>query len=519
MKLLQCHVENFGKLHQFTLQFENGLNVFCHENGWGKTTLITFIKTMFYGLSNYRGNDLDQNERKKYAPWQGGNFGGNLDFAVNGKTYRVTRFFGKTNAADTFTLTDLATGKPSKDYAANLGEALFDLDAASFVRTLLIPQIEVESVATAQITDRLINLIQGTDEQTHYETAAKILNDQRRALSNQAKTGQIETTQNALNANAMQIDRLRQQTLSAADLTAQIAAADRQIALLQKQQATIQQQIGAQNVLKNLPPKSNRQTKIFGGLSVACGLAFVMAALLWLCGVGGVVAIINAVVAFVGGVACLIVWLLIRKAQPVTAPQPNDLAMLQQEQDQIQRAIQAQTNAKMNAQIAAQNAQNANERLTTLQNARAELQQTLTDLQAELTAVQAAQNFLATAYDNLNTQYLQPMQDGLQKYLHILTQQDFSHVTVDTDLRLGLPAYGQTYSADYYSRGYQNLFDLCLRLALVDALFADHEPPLLIMDDPFVNLDADKTAAALDFLRTLAHDRQIVYFTCHASRC
>ena len=33
MKIISCHIENFGKLHDCTLHFADGLNTFCEENG------------------------------------------------------------------------------------------------------------------------------------------------------------------------------------------------------------------------------------------------------------------------------------------------------------------------------------------------------------------------------------------------------------------------------------------------------------------------------------------------------
>ncbi|MBQ3516575.1 MAG: AAA family ATPase, partial [Lachnospiraceae bacterium] len=50
MRLVSCYIENFGKLHRFSYDFQEGLNVICEENGWGKTTLAAFLKAMFYGM-------------------------------------------------------------------------------------------------------------------------------------------------------------------------------------------------------------------------------------------------------------------------------------------------------------------------------------------------------------------------------------------------------------------------------------------------------------------------------------
>ena len=36
MKLIKCHIENFGKLSDFTYDFTDGCNTVCEENGWGK---------------------------------------------------------------------------------------------------------------------------------------------------------------------------------------------------------------------------------------------------------------------------------------------------------------------------------------------------------------------------------------------------------------------------------------------------------------------------------------------------
>ncbi|MBQ3065485.1 MAG: AAA family ATPase, partial [Clostridia bacterium] len=78
MKLISCYIENFGCLHAYRMHFHEGMNVLCEDNGFGKTTLAAFIKAMLYGLPVSKKADLNENERKKYTPWNPelGNFGG-----------------------------------------------------------------------------------------------------------------------------------------------------------------------------------------------------------------------------------------------------------------------------------------------------------------------------------------------------------------------------------------------------------------------------------------------------------
>ena len=114
MRLSKLHIINFGKLNDFTYDFNDGLNSFLFENGWGKTTLSNFILVMLYGF-NGNGRTVSTNLRKKYLPWNGGTFGGSLEFNHNGKTYLIERTFGSQSNSDTFTLYDLSTNNVSND--------------------------------------------------------------------------------------------------------------------------------------------------------------------------------------------------------------------------------------------------------------------------------------------------------------------------------------------------------------------------------------------------------------------
>jgi len=59
--------------------------------------------------------------------------------------------------------------------------------------------------------------------------------------------------------------------------------------------------------------------------------------------------------------------------------------------------------------------------------------------------------------------------------------------------------------------------NFCTRIALISAMFTD-EQPVVILDDPFVNLDEDKIANARNIVASIAQKRQVLYFACHDSR-
>ena len=185
MKLLKCHIENFGKLSNFDYNFENGLNTIKEENGFGKTTFASFIKAMFYGLESKRNTKL-LIDRKKYQPWQGGAFGGSIEFELNDKKYKIERFFERKEADDSFKLYDLSTNLESNDYTLNIGEEIFKLNKEAYERSTFISGQNIETSMNDSINAKLGNILENENDINTSEQAIKVLEE---AIKNYKKTG------------------------------------------------------------------------------------------------------------------------------------------------------------------------------------------------------------------------------------------------------------------------------------------------------------------------------------------
>ncbi|MBO5714667.1 MAG: AAA family ATPase, partial [Clostridia bacterium] len=143
MKLIKCYISAFGKLKDFTYDFSDGVNTIFRDNGWGKSTLATFIKCVFYGISSKKRN-IEENDRIKYAPWNyNEKFGGYIVFEKEGHQIKAERYFGKKESDDTLTLTDVKTGKIFS-CPDNLGEYIFKIDEDGFTSTLFFTQNDLE---------------------------------------------------------------------------------------------------------------------------------------------------------------------------------------------------------------------------------------------------------------------------------------------------------------------------------------------------------------------------------------
>ena len=188
MKLLHCYVENFGKLHKFSYTFSDTLNVIEGENGWGKSTLAVFIKAMLYGLPASRSSDLAENERKRYAPWNGEVFGGSLSIAVGDRSYRIERVFGKRESDDVFKLFSIDTGLCSDDYSANIGEQIFGIDDAGYERSTYFSQRQLsDGAGYGSIQGRLSK----QEDLTLSERAFRLLDKRRKYYQMTGNRGKI----------------------------------------------------------------------------------------------------------------------------------------------------------------------------------------------------------------------------------------------------------------------------------------------------------------------------------------
>lgn len=766
MKLIKCHIENFGKLNNFEFNFSEGFNSIKEENGWGKSTFATFIKSMFYGLPSTTKRNLDENERKKYTPWQGGNFGGNIDFEINGKQYRIERFFGKNNSEDTFSLIDIATGKESKDYTENIGEQVFELDEEAFERSAFIPQKVLNLSINESISNKLTNLIQGTTDNYNYEDAQDKLDKKRSFLSNNKGSGQIQSIENKIEDVIGQITELNTSALAINDIQKQVDLYDNDIDKLLKEQSEIKTQIKeyskvqqkiankdlynklsnqvaetnktirvkenifngentsvseidsyiniAKDVSKreselklkekdeyvnkkydslvkyfgdenNIPTaektkeisdkilnytslknqveslsvqqksinESNKKSKLLGLfailslLSLILGVVLINTSLMFsviLLVIGGIlllsfgfmylVNMINVKTKNVNNVnyeqlqsnnnECLKLkkeiekflycfedvdtdyntaisniilnrkdFENIKKQKEENLKENNelrdslseekvkvenfleqfnldnnidlldnlallkqtlidisnlkekfkkeqeeldnfkkeknfdiddnsivnvDINKLQSKESEYQNQIDTYREYKSNCVAKISKIQDDISALDDLESQKENLENELNELNKEFNAIKNAKKFLEMANESLSTKFLEPMKNGLNKYLSLITGKDFENLKLDIDFNISFEEYGKYRDVDYYSKGYKNIIDLCMRLALIDALF-DKEKPFIVLDDPFVNMDDVKIENAKQFLHELSKTYQLIYFSCHESRC
>lgn len=95
MKIKNLKINGFGKINNKEIEFCEGINIISGKNESGKTTLLKFITSMFYGTSrNKNGKIISDFER--YKPWGKDEYSGRLEYELDdGKKYEIYREFKK----------------------------------------------------------------------------------------------------------------------------------------------------------------------------------------------------------------------------------------------------------------------------------------------------------------------------------------------------------------------------------------------------------------------------------------
>ena len=131
--------------------------------------------------------------------------------------------------------------------------------------------------------------------------------------------------------------------------------------------------------------------------------------------------------------------------------------------------------------------------------------------------VTTTQDLLQKARESFTSRYMAPITQAFCKYYEMILGPQMDNWMIDANIHFRRKEQGELRDTKNLSAGYQDLIGVCMRLALVDAMFTE-EKPFLIMDDPFVNLDEEKTENGMMLLYHVAQEYQTIYFTCHSSR-
>lgn len=594
MKLISCYIENFGKLSNASFDFEKDITSINEENGFGKTTLSVFIKSMFYGLDYKRKKELY--DRTRYLPWNNLKCGGYLIFEINDIVYRIERTFGKTNKTDTFNLYNEKTHTISYDYSENIGEEIWGVDKESFENTAFINLKNDSNLLTEIISSKLNDSTQ-TQNVDEYQKTYDLLDKKATELySKRGNKGLIPQKQDELNSykrqlldcdiNEREIERINKQIKiidedikdtekdingsnpkskpnNNADLiyidelldnynkschiSSQIENLEFKLQIIQNSNLRKQKKLKTNNIIFiiSFVVLILSIVSVFFSLLIAVGLfaLFLIVLGFSLYGFSNVKKELKQNEADI--VKNQIEQLKTQKdflddtyKEFIIRYIPNDnLENIVKSLSQIKYNLQNQDSSSLNSEnevlfeklsklradklilknkidYLSEKLEQKDEIISNIDN----LSEQIDILQNRYETLTDTMKYLEIARQNLASKYIGGIEKGFLKYLEKLGSNDLDKLKIDINLDVKIEDQGQLYKSDYLSLGSNDLVNFCIRMALIESVFDSKEKPILILDDPFANLDEQKLEKAIELLKNISKEYQIIYFTCHRSR-
>lgn len=141
----------------------------------------------------------------------------------------------------------------------------------------------------------------------------------------------------------------------------------------------------------------------------------------------------------------------------------------------------------------------------------------LADYENKYRLLSKTAELMKEADDNIVERFVNPVKSVFDGYLRELSETLEKKFSMDIDFNLKFEENGELRDERHLSSGQHAIVSLALKLSLLKAAFSEEEP-FVIMDDPFVNLDEAHLQKATKFIKSVAKNTQIVYFSCHNSR-
>lgn len=194
MKIKNIKVNAYGNIENKDINLEEGINIIHGANESGKSTLLNYIISIFYGISrNKDGKALSDYE--KYKPWNSNEFSGRISYKLeNGEKYEIFRDFNKKNPkiyndklediSDRFE-TDKKDG--SKFFIEQMG-----IDKQMYLSTVVSTQEEVRLDEKNQnmLIQKIANLAGTGEDNVSYKKALTKLQEKIRDEIGTNKTSQ-----------------------------------------------------------------------------------------------------------------------------------------------------------------------------------------------------------------------------------------------------------------------------------------------------------------------------------------
>lgn len=142
------------------------------------------------------------------------------------------------------------------------------------------------------------------------------------------------------------------------------------------------------------------------------------------------------------------------------------------------------------------------------------LRNSIEEGEKKLGLIRLTMECLKKANETLSGNYLPGVRKNFRDFLAETGETDYPDVTVDADFKIRLAQLGMSRDIEYFSTGTKELMYFGLRLSLMQSMYGD-TLPFIVIDDSLNNLDERRFDKISALLKKLSEKTQVIYLTCY----
>ncbi|WP_343210093.1 ATP-binding protein [Anaerolentibacter hominis] len=527
MKIQVLYLTHFGKFNNKVIRFSPGLNVLYGENEAGKTTIHTFIKAMLFGM--------DRAETAKYRPW--GNpegYQGAMDFTMEGRDYRIHRNFSREGKS--ILVTEQETGRQwdtEEDWESLRG----NLTKSAWMDAGYIPQgsAKVDKGFGKNMSSYLANMSLAGTKEVDVTRALDRLDKKKKTILAAKSEEKLKHLMQQL-AEEQRLEERMEEILTQMEQAEEEQKNTRPVENILEQQNRILEQY-----YQFTMDKTGKEIKFspLAGAFMGAGLLITILLFIWNLAAG----IAAAAVTAAGSLWYMLRWngkkgqlndlhlqreadilqIVNRyyKEESLDEEFPQRLkAHMQQIKTRVQKENEAAGELKLRTEKMGWELEQLEERLRNhewhLEQVR-QLEEQIKDEHRELEAISLTRETILKVSETIRRFFGNNFRRRAGELFHEIAGENHKQLLFDENMEVKLSEGPWYPRIEDVSTGTAEQVYFAMRMAVGEILYEDSLP--LILDDCFAFYDDRRLEGALNILRKLSSEHQILLFTCQRREC
>lgn len=490
MRLRELNVKNFGVFHQKTIHLQDGINLIYGENESGKSTLHSFIRSMFFGLRKQRGRASRQDNYSRYEPWENpAYYAGSISFESGGKLFRLERsFYRGEPKADLVCVTD---GELLSLEDGDLKMLLGGISESVYDNTVSIGQLksQTDDGLAAELRNYIANYQGSSDGELNLEEAIQILKKKKKEQSERKREylKSLEQEQAGLSARIAYLDEEQSKKQDSLERNSE-----------ELKREMFGREVPKSEVLKAVRHHGQNKKILYGCIVLAVFLSIIC--VMQLFRVDRLVVRAGLVIVVLGLAA--IAWKIWKYSREehisVADEHTNHIRQLQWNVEYLKKELEE-----------------GKESLIRMREQQQELEEQLirpTTYDGDMEALDIAVHEIKEIAQSMQGQISGSIRQKTSDVMRQLTHGKYQRVSIDDSMEIGLHTRDAYVPLTKVSRGTVEQVYFALRMAVTEILCKEETLPVLL-DDVFAMYDEKRLSQALQWL--VEERGQVLIFTCH----